>query len=134
MVSVLVHILGTHNLDVAEDIVQETLLKALQVWPYHTIPDNPEAWLMQVAKRKAIDYIRKEKYSQRFSPELQRFLSSEWSLNTTVERAFAEHEVEDDLLRMMFTCCHPSLSIEAQLALTLNVLCGLSVNEIAAAF
>lgn len=73
MVSVLVHILGTHNLDVAEDIVQETLLKALQVWPYHTIPDNPEAWLMQVAKRKAIDYIRKEKYSQRFSPELQRF-------------------------------------------------------------
>lgn len=134
MVSTLVRILGLHNLELAEEVVQETLCRALEVWKYNRIPTNPAAWLMLAAKNRAIDTIRRQKTSRKFSPELAYLLDTEWALVSTVEACFLEHEIRDDQLRMMFSCCHPQLSPESQIMLILKMLCGFSAGEIASAF
>ena len=134
MKAALTRILGVNNLAIAEEIVQETLLKALQTWPYHQIPDNPGAWLMQAAKNKAIDLIRKERHRQSFARDYEALLQSEWTLVPTVDAAFAGQEIEDVQLRMMFVCCHPSLADDVKIALTLHLLGGLTAREIGAAF
>ena len=134
MVAALTRIFGVHNLALAEDVVQDAFCRALEVWKFRGVPDNPSAWLMATARHRAIDVLRRERTARTFAPELGRLLESEWTLVPVVEELFDAAAVKDDLLRMMFSCCHPRLSEEAQVALVLHILCGFSVGEIAAAF
>ena len=132
--SVLTRLLGFRNLETAQDIVQDTLLQAMSTWSYCSVPDNPSGWLYKVAKNKAIDFIRREKRFREIGPQYAYQLQSEYSLSPTVNNLFLENEIRDSQLRMMFTCCHPLIPAESQIALTLKTLCGLSINEIAKAF
>ena len=134
MVATLTRIFGVHNLALAEDVVQDTFCRALEVWKFHGMPENPSAWLMATAKNRALDVLRRERTARTFAPELGRFLQSEWTLAPAVEELFATNQIQDDLLRMMFSCCHPLLPEEAQVALILHILCGFSVDEVASAF
>jgi RNA polymerase sigma-70 factor (ECF subfamily) len=134
MVAALTRVFGVHNIALAEDAVQDTFCRALEVWKFRGLPANPSAWLMAAAKNRAIDILRRERTARTFAPELGRLLESEWTLTTVVEECFGANEMKDDLLRMMFSCCRPRLPEEAQVALVLNILCGFSVSEIAGAF
>ncbi len=136
MVSVLTKIFGTENLETAEDVVQDTLLQAMHVWKLKGIPDNPSGWLFRVAKNKAIDIIRRNKHSVQFdfSDKEKILLTSEYTLNSTMENFWKEEFIKDDLLRMMFACCHPQISKENQITLMLKTLCGFTTTEIAKAF
>lgn len=136
MVAALTRIFGVHNLALAEDVVQDALCRALEVWKFRGVPDNPSAWLMTTARNRALDVLRRERTARTFAPELGRLLESEWTLAPTVTEALgaAGDAFRDDQLRMMFSCCHPRLPEEAQVALVLNILCGFGVGEIAAAF
>ena len=134
MAAVLTRLLGFQNIELAEDIVQDALLKALNTWKYQGIPDNPSAWLYRTAKNKAIDLLRKQQVLKKIEGDLARQLKSEWTLSPTVNQLFLENEIEDSQLRMIFACCHPAIPYESQIALTLKTLCGLSINEIAHAF
>jgi RNA polymerase sigma-70 factor (ECF subfamily) len=132
MVSILTRIFGIHNLELAEDVVQEAFTKATQQWSFNGVPENPSGWLLQVAKNKAIDVIRREKYSREFANDLTYISKSEWTINT-IGNFFLETEIEDSQLRMIFTCCHSALQAESQIALTLKTLSGFSIAEIAKA-
>jgi RNA polymerase sigma factor (sigma-70 family) len=134
MVGTLTHIFGVHNLAMAEDVVQDAFCRALEVWKFRGVPENPSAWLMTTAKNRALDILRRERTAQVCAPELSRLLQSEWTLAPTVQEIFESNTIKDDQLRMMFSCCHPKLAEDAQVALVLNILCGFSVAEIAAAF
>jgi RNA polymerase sigma factor (sigma-70 family) len=134
MIAVLTRIFGVSNLELAEDVVQDAFCRALEVWKFRGMPENPSAWLMATAKNRALDVLRRERTARTFAPELGRFIESEWTLAPTVSELFAAHTIEDDLLRMMFTCCPPRLSEEARVALVLNILCGFSIDEVANAF
>jgi len=116
LAATLVGIFG--NFELAEEVVQDALLAALERWPAEGIPEKPGAWLLTVARRRAIDVVRRD---ARYRDKLAQL----------AEPAAAE---PDDRLRLIFTCCHPALSEEAQVALTLRTVCGLSVAEIASAF
>ena len=132
MVAVLTRLFGFPNYDLARDLVQDTLLAALHHWKLHGIPENPTGWLYAVAKNKTLDWIRHQKTVESHTSEV----AQEWQAHTeqAMDTLFMEHEIQDSVLRMMFACCHPSLSGEAQLALILRTLCGLSVGETARAF
>lgn len=134
MIATLTRIFGPHNLDLAEDVVQETLCRALDQWRFGQVPENPAAWLMLTAKNRAIDVIRRQRHVRHFGAEFDTLLSTEWATEPSVHRAFFADEIEDDQLRMMFTCCHPSLPAQAQVMLVLKTLCGFGVGEIAQAF
>jgi RNA polymerase sigma factor (sigma-70 family) len=134
MVAVLTHIFGVHNLVLAEDVVQDAFCRALEVWPFRGVPDNPSAWLMATAKNRALDILRRERTARTYEPELSRLVESEWTLAPVVEEMFTDNAIKDDLLRMMFSCCHPRLAEEAQVMLMLHILCGFSVDEVASAF
>lgn len=122
--------LGTHRLQLAEDVVQEALVRALQTWPYRGIPDNPAAWLTQAAKNLALDALRREQTWQRKEAQI----TAEQERWLTRDEPPDDHLLTDDTLRMLFVCFHLQLSIEAQLALALRTVCGLSPAEIGAAF
>ncbi len=131
MVSTLTRIFGVGNLQLAEDVVQETLLQALQQWPYRGVPDNPSAWIVQVAKNRALDVLRREAKlrSKMLTP------ASRAAFENSDDAALSlEDPLGDDQLTMMFMCCHPALSREAQVALTLKTVGGFGVSEIARAF
>jgi RNA polymerase sigma factor (sigma-70 family) len=134
MVSALTRVFGVHNLALAEDVVQEAFCRALEVWRIRGVPDNPSAWLRATAKNCALDVLRRQRTANTFAPELGRLLESEWTLAPVVEQLFSANAIKDDLLRMMFSCCHPRLPEETQVALVLNILCGFSVDEVASAF
>jgi len=134
MVSTLTRIFGIHNLALAEDVVQDAFCRALEMWKFRGVPENPGAWLMATAKNRALDALRRERTARTFAPELGRLLHSEWTLAPTVEELFGAHAIKEDLLRMMFSCCHPRLREDAQVALVLHILCGFSVDEAASAF
>jgi RNA polymerase sigma factor (sigma-70 family) len=134
MVAALTRVFGVHNLALAEDVVQDAFCRALEVWRFRGVPENPSAWLMATAKNGALDVLRRQRTARGFAPELGRFLLSEWTLAPVVEELFAASAIKDDLLRMMFSCCHPRLPEAAQVALVLHILCGFSVGETASAF
>lgn len=134
MVAVLTRIFGFPNIAQAEDIVQDTMLRAMETWKFGKVPDNPQAWLYFTAKNKAIDLIRRQQVKYKIDNDISYLLKSEYTLSPAIQELFTENEIRDSQLRMMFACCHPSLSKESQITLMLNTLCGLSVHEIADAF
>ena len=136
MVSVLTRIFGPENLETAEDVVQDTLIQAMQVWGIKGIPANPSAWLFRVARNKAIDMIRRDKHSVQydFNDSERALLRSEYTLAVTMDNLWKEEPIRDDLLRMMFVCCHPGISQENRVTLILKTLCGFSTAEIASSF
>ncbi len=121
------------NISIAEELAQDALLIALEAWPQSGVPRNPGAWLMAAAKRKAIDQFRRQKMAQRKLDEVGRDLGEEEQRVPDYDTAL-DDDVGDDLLRLIFTSCHPLLSREARLALTLRLIGGLSTAEIARAF
>ena len=132
MVAALTRIFGVHNLALAEDVVQDAFCRALDVWSVRGLPDNPSAWLMTTAKNRALDLLRRERTAHTLAPEMSRIVETEWA--PAVDDAFAAHTIRDEQLRMMFSCCHPRLRDDAQVALILNMLCGFGAGEIASAF
>ncbi len=133
MVSTLTRILGPSNLDLAEDVVQEALLKALRQWPFSGVPENPSAWLVQVAKNQAIDVLRRGSSFRDKEPEIEKWLNQVHGKEHGSGPGF-ENELADDQLKMMFACCHPVILPEGRLALTLKTVGGFGVSEIARAF
>ena len=117
------------DFDLAEEMLQEALAVALEQWPARGVPRNPSAWLVSTARHKAIDRLRREKRFAARQPEL---LALSQTRSPSLD--LTDDLFPDDRLRLIFTCCHPALAIEAQVALTLKTLCGLSVDEIARAF
>lgn len=132
LVAALVAQFGTWRMQLVEDAVQDAMVRALQTWPYRGVPENPAAWLTQAARNVMLDHLRREQRWQ----EREDGIAAEqdrWSGNA--DGAAANDElIRDDTLRLIFICCHPQLSPEAQVALALRTLCGLSPAEIAAAF
>jgi RNA polymerase sigma factor (sigma-70 family) len=134
MVAVLTRIFGPEHIELAEDVVQDSLVEGIKQWSWKGIPDDPSAWLFRVAKNKAINIINREKYKRRYASDIIHLLQSEWTVQPAADFLFSEQEILDDQLRMMFTCCHPSISFDSQVALILKTLCGFSIPEIAKAF
>ncbi|MFO1511668.1 MAG: sigma-70 family RNA polymerase sigma factor [Verrucomicrobiota bacterium] len=134
LVAVLTGIFGIERLQLAEDVVQEAMVRALQTWPYYGVPKNPAAWLTQAAKNLALDTIRREKIFQEKQPQIISHIE-QWPGEADGGSSLAfENEIKDDRLRLMFVCCHPLISREDQVALALKTLCGFSPVEIAKAF
>lgn len=122
------------DVGLAEELAQDALVAALEQWPKSGIPDNPGAWLMATAKHRAIDFVRRSKLLQRKHEELGREVEAQQELAMPDLDAALDDDVGDDLLRLVFTACHPVLSTEARVALTLRLLGGLTTDEIARAF
>ena len=121
------------DVGLAEDLAQDAFLAALERWPQSGIPDNPGAWLMATAKHRAIDRVRRDVNLDKKYQEVGRDLAIEESMNTDPFARAVDGEVEDNLLRLIFICCHPVLGPEARAALTLRLLGGLTTPEIARA-
>src|SRR5712672_3237160 len=121
------------DVGIAEELAQDALVVALERWPESGVPDNPGAWLMATAKHQAIDLLRRSQRLQRKHEELGREIEDGRDMTPDLEAAIDE-DVGDDLLRLVFVACHPVLSTEAQVALTLRLLGGLTTDEIARAF
>jgi RNA polymerase sigma-70 factor (ECF subfamily) len=127
ILATLIRLLG--DFDLAEEYAQEAFAAALDQWPLAGVPDAPRAWIVQTAKHKAIDRLRRRTlFAEKIQPLLTA-ANSDWE-----EPGFDTREIPDERLRLIFTCCHPALSEEAQVALTLRTLCGLETEEIARAF
>jgi RNA polymerase sigma-70 factor (ECF subfamily) len=131
VVATLTRIFGPQQLDLAEDVVQETLLKALRQWPYRGIPDNPSAWIMRVARNHALDILRRERALLGKQEQIAALAAL---TDPTTPAEILDCELRDDMLRMMFICCHPAIGREARVALTLKTLGGFGVPELARAF
>lgn len=129
MVSTLTRIFGADNLDLVEDVVQETLIQALHQWTYRGIPENPSAWIIEVAKNHALDILRRDANFLAKAP-----LIANESRSSTDPDISLDDPLGDDQLTMIFMCCHPLLPREAQIALTLKTVGGFGVSEIAKAF
>lgn len=123
----------TRDVGRAEELAQDTLVAALQQWPGEGVPRNPGAWLMQAAKHRALDGLRRDRMLKRKHDEIGRDLDEDADPTAQIEEAL-DDELGDDLLRLIFTACHPVLSVEARLALTLRLIGGLTTEEIARAF
>jgi RNA polymerase sigma factor (sigma-70 family) len=134
IISTLTRIFGIEHLNRAEDVVQETLARALQTWPYYGIPRNPSAWITQVAKNLALDLIRRDRVFRNKEAEIAHLMEQVSEDATDEGSTTAENQIKDDRLRMMFTCCHSLIPQEMQVALALKTLCGFSPGEIARAF
>lgn len=132
MVTMLTKLFGTENLQLAEDVVQDTLLLAFNSWPAKGIPDNPSGWLFKVAKNKAIDRIRRDHHL--LNTDFEENIEDQGAPVIDIENLWQHELLEDDMLRMMFACCHPKIPRENQITLILKTLCGFSTVEIARAF
>jgi len=129
MVAVLCKTFGLSNIEIAEDVVSETFLKAAETWGVKGIPENPTAWLYQVAKNSVKDlFKRKQVFDNKIVPEFQSV-----SAYTFSEFDFSEENINDSLLRMIFVICHPKLSVDSQVPLALRILFGFGIDEIATA-
>jgi RNA polymerase sigma-70 factor (ECF subfamily) len=124
----------TRDIGIAEELAQDALVTALEVWPEEGIPENPGAWLMKAAKRRAIDSLRRARMLVQKHEEIA--LELEWQqqrLGEAMDQAL-DQVIDDDVLRLIFTACHPVLAIEGRIALTLRLICGITTAEIARAF
>jgi len=117
-----------HDFDAAEEAAQEAFAAAVDQWPASGVPEFPRAWIIQTARHKAVDRMRRQ---ARFQEKLESYVGLG---RTSEEPNYDSEEIPDDRLRLIFTCCHPALAPEAQVALTLRTLCGLDTDEIARAF
>jgi RNA polymerase sigma factor (sigma-70 family) len=122
------------DVGLAEELAQDALVVALEKWPASGVPDNPGAWLMATAKNRALDRLRRGKVAERKHEEIGRELEARQAMAVADFEASIDDDIGDDLLRLMFTACHPVLSTEARVALTLRLLGGLTTEEIARAF
>jgi RNA polymerase sigma factor (sigma-70 family) len=134
LISALTGIFGIDRLQLAEDVVQEALLRALQTWPFYGIPQNPAAWITQTAKHLALDVVRREKCFRDKQSAVIAYVEQRSADSVAVDSPRFETELNDNTLRMMFACCHPHIPPDAQAALALKTLCGFSTAEIASAF
>ncbi|MCW5554956.1 MAG: sigma-70 family RNA polymerase sigma factor [Verrucomicrobiae bacterium] len=134
LVAVLTGIFGIERLQLAEDVVQEAMVRALQTWPYYGVPKNPAAWLTQAAKNLALDTLRREKNFHEKQPQIIAHIEQLPGEAEGGHSPAFEDEIKDDRLRMMFVCCHPFITREDQVALALKTLCGFGPAEIAKAF
>ena len=134
LVAILTRQLGSARLPLVEDVVQDALLRAAQVWPYRGLPPNPTAWLLTTARNRAHDICRRNQRWQKSEPAITQLLESTAAQAMDSADATFENEIRDAELRMMFVCCHPGLSSDAQLALILKTLAGFGEQEIATAF
>src|SRR6266704_1494274 len=132
LIAGLAHIVG--DIGVAEDLAQDALVAALEQWPESGVPDNPGAWLMATAKHRAIDHLRRGKMQDRKHDHLGRELEERQVSPESALAAAIDDHVGDDLLSLIFTACHPVLTTEGRVALTLRLLGGLTTDEIARAF
>ncbi len=128
MIAVLSRAFGIRRLDLIEDMVQAAMLQAMNSWKQKGVPENPAGWIHRVARNRILDHLRREKTHQRALAFAGQSLDESESL---VEQWLEHDQIPDSLLRMMFVCCHPSLNRRSQIALTLKILCGFSVDEIA---
>ena len=129
--SVLCKLFGIEHIEVAEDIASETFLTAVESWTYKGLPENPTAWLYQVAKNKANNYLLRNKlFAEKIKPQLKRSLARSEEL----ELDMSNKNITDSQLQMLFVTCHPSIPAEAQVGLALRILCGFGIDEIATAF
>lgn len=133
ILSCLTRIFGLENLELVEDAVQDALLKALHLWPYHGVPENPGAWIIQVAKNRALDIVRRRGTWRGKEDEIHRLILQMPEGDPDSDTVFAG-EIRDDQLRMTFACCHPGIPIDSQVALTLKTVGGFSAVELARAF
>jgi len=129
ILATLIRLLG--DFDLAEEAMHEAFATALSAWPSSGVPDNPRPWLISTARFRAIDTLRRRARFDASQDQLVRYLEGQRS---SAERSNEEDSLEDDRLRLIFTCCHPSLEPEARVALTLREVCGLTTEEIAKAF
>ena len=128
IVATLISLFG--DFELAEEYAQEAFIAALDQWPVSGVPEFPRAWIVSTARHKAIDRLRRETlFTEKLQPQLARETPS-----TVEQPEYEKDEIADERLRLIFTCCHPSLAPEAQVALTLRTLCGLETDEIARAF
>jgi RNA polymerase sigma-70 factor (ECF subfamily) len=127
MVTALVSYFGLSSIAMAEDIVQDTFVKAIEAWEHHGIPDHPEAWLFKVCKNKTLNMLSSKAYKT--SP--LSMVEEDSFQDHKLEHVFLDHEIKDNQLRLLFACCHPALSPKAQIIFILKNLCGLRVDEIA---
>jgi RNA polymerase sigma factor (sigma-70 family) len=134
LVAVLTKMFGIERLQLAEDVVQEALIRAMQTWPYYGIPDNPAAWITQTAKNLALDVIRRDKRFREKEPSIAQYVELRASPPDDAESVLFDDEIKDSRLRMIFACCHPRVPEESRVALALKTLCGFGVAEIARAF
>ncbi|MEW7292203.1 RNA polymerase sigma factor [Aquimarina sp. 2304DJ70-9] len=130
IVSVVTRYLGTTNVETAEDIVQETLLKAVDHWQRNGIPENPQAWLYTTAKNHALNVLKRKQYKIKYESEAK----LKHTQTALQQLEFSKEQINDEQLKMMFVCCHPSISENSQITLILKILCGFSITEIANAF
>src|SRR4051794_16626018 len=122
------------DVGVAEELAQDALVTALERWPETGVPDNPGAWLMTAAKNRALDQLRQRKMAARKHEELGRDVDAREATGAEEIEEAVDDDIGDDLLRLVFAACHPVLSTEARVALTLRLLGGLTTDEIARAF
>jgi len=126
--TVLIKVFGIEHIEMAEDITSETFLAALETWTYNGVPPNPNAWLYSVAKNKAKNYINRDQlFSQKIAGELERSYSDVRDF----EIDLSDKNIADSQLQMLFAICQPSISVEAQIGLSLRILCGFGIEEIA---
>lgn len=126
--------LGTAHLQLAEDVVQDALLRAMQTWPFNGVPENPSAWLLQTARNRAFDTLRRDRVLAGKTTALAALIAETADAALAAPPPQFEDEIADRQLRMMFVCCAPALPVDAQVALVLKTLCGFGEREIAAAF
>lgn len=129
MVSVITKYIGTGNVQTAEDIVQETLLKAVDYWQHNGIPKNPQAWLYTTAKNLTLNILKRKKYQSEFNDQTIEQNSEQFE-----NLQISEELISDEQLKMMFVCCHPKISENSQICLILKILCGFNISEIANSF
>jgi RNA polymerase sigma factor (sigma-70 family) len=134
MAAAVARLVGVGNLDLVDDVVQDSLVQAMEVWKFGRLPDNPAAWLMRAARNRAIDVIRRQRTVRRFAPEVADQLSTGWALQSTVDSAFLESEIADGELRLMFALCDGRLPAQTQVMVILKYLCGFGVPELSQAF
>lgn len=132
IVATLTRIFGIEHLPLAEDVVQETLARALRTWPFYGVPQNPAAWMMRASRNLALDAVRRQKVFRDKESQIVQLI--ELASVAPDEVSLDEVQIEDDRLRMMFVCSHPLVPEDAQAALALKILCGFSVTEISRAF